>query len=117
MNDLNSRTARLADMQAVLYVTKAHPDLPLPFTGPDRAAFYFTVNTAPRDAREAVEEAKHVFAAELGVTFSRRNAQHGNGLRAIFWAQLDSGLLIELVVRAEDVEDLDERELAQAALA
>jgi len=96
------RAARLADLRAVLAVIKAS-DLPLPFSGPDRSAFYFT-DKAGQDAREAVGAAKRLFAEQLGVTWDKRYALHSNGRRVIFWAKLDGGLLVELYARAADVD-------------
>ena len=110
------RDARLADTMTVFWLTRRYPDLPVPFTGPDRAALYF-IDKAAREAREAVEAAKRVFAEELGVTFTRRNARHSNGLRAIFWAELDGGLLVELVVKAEHVDVQDTPGLAEPSAA
>jgi len=96
------RAARLADLRAVLAVIKAS-DLPLPFSGPDRSAFYLT-DRSPQDAREAVREARHLFTEQLGVTWDKRYVLHSNGRRVIFWAKLDGGLLVELYARAADVD-------------
>jgi hypothetical protein len=104
MATTTDRAARLADLQAVLLVITRCADLPLPFTGPDRATFWLT-SMGRQDAREAVRAARDLFAAELGVTWEKRYALHSNGKRVIFWAELDGGLLIELVGRAEDVDE------------
>ena len=80
------RAARLADLRAVLAVIKP-TDLPLPFSGPDRSAFYFTDRT-PQDAREAVGAAKRLFTEQLDVEWDKRYAEHSNGTRVIFWAKL-----------------------------
>ena len=102
------RAARLADLRAVLAAIKP-TDLPLPFSGPDRAAFYFTDRT-PREAREAVGAAKRLFTEQLGVEWAKRYAQHSNGLRVIFWAKLDGGLDVELYIRAEDVDGYEDHD-------
>ena len=102
------RAARLADLRAVLAVIKAS-DLPLPFSGPDRAAFYFTDRT-PQDAREAVGAAKRLFTEQLGVTWDKRYALHSNGRRVIFFAALDGGLLVELYARAADVDGSEDED-------
>jgi hypothetical protein len=112
MNDPNpaDRAARLADRQAVLYITKANPDLPEPFCGPDRANFFFINIKDPRQAREAVAAAQRIFAAELGAVFACRSAQHSNGLRYMYEAALGGGLVLALVVRAEHMDGADARE-------
>jgi hypothetical protein len=102
------RAARLADLRAVLAVIKP-TDLPLPFSGPDRSAFYFTDRT-PREAREAVGAAKCLFDEQLGVTWHKRYAQHSNGRRVIFFAKLDGGLMVELVGRAEDIDGYEDED-------
>jgi hypothetical protein len=104
MTITTDRAARLADMQAVLLVTERCADLPLPFIGSDRAAYYYTNLPDPEAACGAVSAARDIFAAEFGITFARRNAQHSNGLRAILWAEMEGGLLIELVVKAEHID-------------
>ena len=96
------RSARLADLRAVLAAIKGS-DLPLPFSGPDRSAFYFT-DLAPQAAREAVGAAKRLFTEQLDVEWDIRYAEHSNGTRAIYWARLGGGLDIELYIRAEDVD-------------
>ena len=102
------RAARLADLRAVLAAIKGS-DLPLPFSGPDRSAFYFTDRT-PQDAREAVGAAKRLFTEQLGVEWGKRYAQYSNGLRAVWFATLDGGLLVELVVKAEDVDGYEDED-------
>ena len=105
------RSARLADLRAVLAAIKGS-DLPLPFSGPDRSAFYFTDRT-PQDAREAVGAAKRLFTEQLGVEWGKRYAQHSNGLRVIYVAKLDGGLDVELYARAADVDISDDDAGAQ----
>ena len=102
------RSARLADLRAVLAAIKGS-DLPLPFSGPDRSAFYFT-DLAPQAAREAVGAAKRLFTEQLGVEWGKRYAQYSNGLRAVWFATLDGGLLVELVVKAEDVDGYEDED-------
>ena len=100
------RAARLADLRAVLAAIKGS-DLPLPFSGPDRSAFYFT-DLAPQAAREAVGAAKRLFTEQLDVEWDIRYAEHSNGTRAIYWARLGGGLDIELYIRAEDVDGYED---------
>ena len=102
------RSARLADLRAVLAAIKGS-DLPLPFSGPDRSAFYFT-DLAPQAAREAVGAAKRLFTEQLGVEWGKRYAQHSNGLRVIYVAKLDGGLDVELYIRAEDVDGYEDHD-------
>ena len=102
------RSARLADLRAVLAAIKGS-DLPLPFSGPDRSAFYFT-DLAPQAAREAVGAAKRLFTEQLDVEWDIRYAQYSNGLRAVWFATLDGGLLVELVVKAEDVDGYEDED-------
>ena len=102
------RAARLADLRAVLTVIKP-TDLPLPFSGPDRSSFFLTDRT-PQDAREAVGAAKRLFTEQLGVEWGKRYAQYSNGLRAVWFATLDGGLLVELVVKAEDVDGYEDED-------
>ena len=105
------RSARLADLRAVLAAIKGS-DLPLPFSGPDRSAFYFT-DLAPQAAREAVGAAKRLFTEQLDVEWDIRYAQHSNGLRVIYVAKLDGGLDVELYARAADVDISDDDAGAQ----
>lgn len=99
------RAARAADLIRIYEITRDTPGLPLPFAGPDRAAFYF-IDREPAAAREAVESAGQVFTRAFGVTFGWHDEQAPNGMNRLFEAELrPSGLKVVLIARAEHMQD------------
>lgn len=101
--------ARIDDIQAVYRLVKETPapGLPMPFTGPDRAAFWFITITRAEDARDAVAQAKAVFADRLGAVFGWKDVWTENGTRRQYEALLTSGLSIVLTAKAEHMQDED----------
>ena len=95
---------RFTEIRTIYNIVQVTPGLPMPFTGPDRAAFWFT-HIPAEDARNAVTTARLVFADAFGVTFTPRLEQASNGPRRVYQALLPSGFAITLWVKAEDAED------------
>lgn len=109
--------ARAADLIRIYEITRDTPALPLPFAGPDRAAFYF-IDREPGGARQDVETAKQIFIRAFGVTFGWHDEQAPNGMNRLYEAELrPSGLKVVLIARAEHMQDdtEDARELVAAA--
>lgn len=96
--------AKAADFITIYQIVPVIPSLPWPFTGPDRAAFYF-VDARPDVAREAVAMAKQVFAGAFGAVFGYRDIWTENGTRRQYKARLESGLAIVLMARADQMQD------------
>lgn len=106
--------ARAADLIRIYRVALKSPVLSLPFSGPDRSAFYFT-DREPGAVRQDVETAKQAFAEGLGATFGDpHDEQAPNGINRLHEAELPSGLKVVLIARAEHMQDQDGavRELA-----
>lgn len=99
-----TRTARLRDRIAIDEIALAHPELPVPFTGPDRAAFYF-IDHSPEAARERVAKAKQVLGEAFGVTFGWHDERASNGMRRQYTAELPSRLKVVLTAKAEHMQD------------
>jgi hypothetical protein len=99
---------RFRDIHRIYDLVETTRGLPMPFTGPDRAAFYFHAIAHAEDARSAVAAAKAVFAAELGAVFAWKDVWASNGTRRQYDALLPSGLEIVLTARAEHMQDEDE---------
>ena len=114
------RADRIRDLIRVYEITAVTPGLPVPFGGPDRAAFYFTDGEATA-AREVVATAKQAFAGALGAVFGWRDIWTSGGARRQYKATLASGLDIVLMAKAEHMQDEDGtedagvRELAEVA--
>jgi len=108
MNDPD-RAARARDIIAVYETALKSPVLPLPFTGPDRSAFYL-IDGGPETARENITAAKQVFAAAFGVTFGWHDEWASNGARRLYTARLASGLAIVLYTVAAHMQDEDAAE-------
>lgn len=102
MND-PERADRIRDRIAIDKLTLDCPSLPVPFTGPDQAAFYFIDKVAPEVNRASVAEARRIFAAAFGVTFGWRDEWSSNGPRRLYRAFLPSGLAIVITARASDM--------------
>lgn len=98
------RAARAADLIRIYEITRDTPGLPLPFSGPDRSAFYF-IDREPGGARQDVETAKQIFTRAFGVTFGWHDEQAPNGMNRLYEAGLPSGLKVVLIARAEHMQD------------
>jgi hypothetical protein len=117
IDSLPDRAGRIADFARIYEITGRAPGLPMPFTGPDRAAYWFTAETNPEAAREAVALARRVFAEAFGVTFRYRDILTGNGMRRQYEAVLGSGVQVVLTAKAEHMRDEDAAEDAGEVVA
>lgn len=115
MNDPD-RAGKIRDIIRIYEIAGVTPGLPMPFTGPDRAAFYF-IDSRPDAAREAVAMARRVFADAFGAVFGYQDIWTESGARRQYKATLPSGLDIVLMAKAEQMQDEDDaaRELQAAA--
>jgi hypothetical protein len=110
--------AKARDFITIYSLALQTPALDLPFSGPDRAAFYF-IDRGPEAAREGIAAARQVFGEIFGVTFAWRDVWTENGARRHYAASLTSGLSLVLVAKAAHMRDeaLEDagRELAEVA--
>src|SRR6185437_10973767 len=107
--------ALFRDFHKIYDLTEITPGLPMPFTGPDRAAFWFTAIAHADEARDAVATAKRIFADALGAVFAWKDVWTENGARRQYDALLPSGLQVVLTAKAEHMQDEDAEELAAVA--
>ena len=116
MNDRHDGNAALfRDFHKIYDLTEITPGLPMPFTGPDRAAIWFTAIAYADEARDAVATAKRIFADALGAVFAWKDVWTENGARRQYDALLPSGLQVVLTAKAEHMQDEDAEELAAVA--
>jgi hypothetical protein len=101
------RAAKASDFIRIYDLKLRTPALPLPFCGPDRAAFYF-ISPEPEDAREDIAAAKQAFADTFGVTFGWKDVWSPNGPNREYGAELRSGLSVVLITRTEHMRGVDE---------
>ena len=117
MNHPTGHAAWFADVRRIHDVAEVTPRLPLPFTGPDYAAFYFTTIKDPQDTRESLDRAVRVFRDAFGpLEFRPRWTQTGSTRRYHLEAQLfPSELTLCLTARAEHVTGYEPPALAVPA--
>ena len=108
--------AKARDFIRIYEITGVTPALPWPFTGPDRAAFYFIDRDAD-EAREAVATAKRIFADAFGAVFGWHDEWTPNGRRRQYKATLPSGLDLVLMAKASQMQDEDDTEDAAELVA
>src|SRR4051812_38037199 len=101
------RAAKARDFITIYDRTLRTPALPLPFSGPDRAAFYFT-DREPEAARADIATARQVFGEIFGVTFEHRDVWTSNGANRHYEAELTSGLFLVLVAKTAHMQDATE---------
>lgn len=106
--------ALFRDFHKIYDLTEITPGLPMPFTGPDRAAFWFTAIAHAGEARDAVATAKRIFGDALGAVFAHRDIWTENGPRRQYEALLASGLAVVLTAKTEHMQDEDDTEGAEA---
>lgn len=117
MNTPTGHEAWFRDVR-IVHVTAEHMDgLPLPFTGPDYATFYFTGIVHPEDTRAVLDRAVCIFRKAFGpdVRFGDRESQAGSTRWYHVEASLPSGLTLALVAKAEHLDGYDLPALAEDA--
>lgn len=111
-----------------VHITAEHARgcLPLPFTGPDHAAFYYINVARPEDTRDMLDKAVRIFRDAYRDTyplrFGDRYTQTGSTRRYHVEAMLPSGLTLTLTAKAEHMDgfelpalrEQDERKLVAA---
>lgn len=111
-----SEAAKARDFITIYSLALESHLLDLPFSGPDRATFYFTERD-PETVSADMAEAERVFSDLFGVPFEPADVWGSNGARRHCTATLKSGLFLVLVAKAEHMGalDADVRELAEMA--
>ena len=106
MNDPTTDVAaKIRDIHLIYNLVGDGHGLPMPITGPDRSSFWFVHIVHAEDARNAVADAKRLFAGTLGAVFAHHDIWTENGARRMYEALLPSGLTIVLTARAEHMQD------------
>lgn len=103
---------RFRDIHAVYDLVETTRGLPMPVTGPDRAAFWFCTIPHAEEARSAVATAKRAFADAFGAVFAWQDVWTANGTRRQYEALLPSGLAVVLTAKAEQMHDDDDADAA-----
>ena len=105
MSNHTGHGAWFADVRRIHDVAEVTPGLPVPFTGPEFAAFYFTGIKEPQDTRDFLDRAVLVFRDAFGpLEFKPRYTQTGSTRRYHLEAQLfPSELTLTLTAKAEHV--------------
>lgn len=113
-----SCAAKARDFITIYSLALESPVLDLPFSGPDRASFYF-LDRDPEAVPGDMAAAEQVFSGIFGVPFGAADVWSSNGTRRHCTAELKSGLFLILVAKAEHMADEDadaeERELEAVA--
>jgi hypothetical protein len=109
------------DVRAIIDLSEVVHGLPLPTISPDRATFRFTGITHAEDARSALDCAKTILEAGLGVVFPEDPVpfEAGSAKRSVYTALMPSGLEICLVAWTKHLDGgeapQDVRPLVKAA--
>jgi hypothetical protein len=121
MNDPSptGHAAWFADVRRIIDITEVTPGLPLPRIAPDRAVYFFIAITHPADAQAAIRDAETILGYALDASFVTRRTRAGSTEHHILTAILRSGLQVDLVALAEQIDaaPLGDRDHAEAAAA
>jgi hypothetical protein len=98
---------RFQDASRVMDVAAHTPGMPFPSVSRDQAAFFFSGIDDAAEAKAAVRDAETILHCALMVAFTTRRAVYGSSRHVIRTAKLPSGLKVELVALASQMEPQD----------